>query len=86
MGLKITLTKSFAGASADQLATLNGLGLKKMWRPKIVQDTPAIRGMVFKVAHLVSQEVVAQGPKVRKRIKPRRVRVRERAAGPAKKS
>jgi large subunit ribosomal protein L30 len=38
---------------ADQRATLIGLGLNKMHRKSILNDTPAIRGMVAKVAHLV---------------------------------
>jgi large subunit ribosomal protein L30 len=37
----------------DQRATLAGLGLNKMHRKSTLQDTPAIRGMVAKVAHLV---------------------------------
>ena len=39
--------------SADQRATLIGLGLNKMHRRKILQDTPAVRGMIAKVQHLV---------------------------------
>jgi large subunit ribosomal protein L30 len=38
---------------ADQRATLIGLGLNKMHRKSTLNDTPAIRGMVAKVAHLV---------------------------------
>jgi large subunit ribosomal protein L30 len=38
---------------ADQRATLIGLGLNKMHRKSTLADTPAIRGMVAKVAHLV---------------------------------
>ncbi len=38
---------------AEQRATLVGLGLNKMHRKRTLEDTPAIRGMVAKVAHLV---------------------------------
>ena len=38
----------------DQLATLKGLGLNKMNRTRELQDTPAIRGMVAKIPHLVT--------------------------------
>ena len=38
---------------ADQRATLVGLGLNKMNRTATLQDTPAVRGMIAKVAHLV---------------------------------
>ena len=38
---------------AEQRATLVGLGLNKMHRRRTLEDTPAVRGMVAKVAHLV---------------------------------
>ena len=37
----------------EQRATLIGLGLNKMHRRRTLEDTPAVRGMVAKVAHLV---------------------------------
>lgn len=37
----------------DQRATLIGLGLNKMNKTATLQDTPAVRGMIAKVAHLV---------------------------------
>jgi large subunit ribosomal protein L30 len=37
----------------DQRATLIGLGLNKMHRRRTLEDTPAVRGMIAKVAHLV---------------------------------
>jgi large subunit ribosomal protein L30 len=37
----------------SQRATLIGLGLNKMNKTSILQDTPAVRGMIAKVAHLV---------------------------------
>ncbi|CUH50915.1 MULTISPECIES: 50S ribosomal protein L30 [Shimia] len=37
----------------DQRATLVGLGLNKMNRTRELEDTPAIRGMIRKVSHMV---------------------------------
>lgn len=37
----------------DQRATLVGLGLNKLHRVRTLEDTPAVRGMIAKVAHLV---------------------------------
>ncbi|MCB8836854.1 50S ribosomal protein L30 [Aurantimonas sp. VKM B-3413] len=38
---------------ADQRQTLVGLGLNKMHRRRTLEDTPSVRGMIAKVAHLV---------------------------------
>ena len=55
---KITVvqTHSAIGRPAEQRATLKGLGLNKIGRKASVQDTPANRGMIAKVAHLVRVE------------------------------
>ncbi len=52
---KITVeqTKSPIGRPASQRATLIGLGLNKIGRRSSLEDTPAVRGMIAKVAHLV---------------------------------
>lgn len=54
-GKTITLiqTGSPIGRTDDQLATLIGLGLNKRHRTSTLQDTPAVRGMINKVQHLV---------------------------------
>jgi len=83
MALKIQLTKSFAGASDTQMRTIRGLGLKKFGQVRILKDTPANRGMVFKVKHLVTSETVSGEAKVKPRRKPRHVRVREAARAKA---
>jgi len=44
------------GRPADQEATLKGLGLNKRHRRRTLEDTPAIRGMIRKVQHLVRVE------------------------------
>jgi large subunit ribosomal protein L30 len=46
-------TKSPIGRPAAQRATLKGLGLNKIGRRSSLEDTPAVRGMIAKVAHLV---------------------------------
>jgi large subunit ribosomal protein L30 len=56
--LKITYTKSSIGYAKDQKATVRSLGLRRLHQSVIQQDTPAIRGMAFKVRHLVTVEEV----------------------------
>ena len=51
--IKITQTGSHIGRTDDQLATLKGLGLNKRHRSRVLEDTPAVRGMINKVHHLV---------------------------------
>ena len=45
--------RSATGRTKDQHATLRGLGLGKLNRVRELEDTPAVRGMINKVAHLV---------------------------------
>ncbi len=54
--IKVTQTGSPIGRRGDQRATLIGLGLNKMRRTRELEDTPAVRGMIDKVGHLVSVE------------------------------
>ncbi len=54
--LKITQTKSASGHPKDQGATVRALGIRKMQHTVVHDDTPQIRGMVFKVRHLVTVE------------------------------
>jgi large subunit ribosomal protein L30 len=51
--LKITQVRSAIGCPKDQKATVRALGLKRMHDTVTQADTPAVRGMVFKVKHLV---------------------------------
>jgi len=51
--LKVTQIGSPIGRKKDQRATLVGLGLNKMHRTRELEDTPAVRGMIAKVQHLV---------------------------------
>ena len=54
--LKVTQVGSPIGRRHDQRETLIGLGLNKLNRTRELADTPAIRGMIDKVAHLVRVE------------------------------
>ena len=51
--IKVTQYASPIGRTKDQRATLIGLGLNKINRTRELEDTPAVRGMVDKVSHLV---------------------------------
>ena len=54
--LKVTQVRSGVGRSAQQNKTLEGLGLRGPHCTKVLEDTPAIRGMIRKVSHLVVVE------------------------------
>ncbi len=56
--VKITLTKSTIGASPKQRAVVEALGLKKLNKSVELQDTPATRGAIAKVSHLVKVEEI----------------------------
>jgi large subunit ribosomal protein L30 len=56
--LKITQVRSAIGLPKDQKATVRALGLKRMNDTVEQADTPVIRGMVFKVKHLVRVDEV----------------------------
>jgi large subunit ribosomal protein L30 len=56
--LKVTQTGSPIRRPGDQKATLVGLGLNKMNRSRVLEDTPDIRGMINKISHMVSVEEV----------------------------
>jgi len=49
----VTQVHSAAGRYANQRETLIGLGLNKIRRSSTLEDTPAVRGMIAKVRHLV---------------------------------
>ena len=51
--IKVHQTGSPIRRTKDQRATLRGLGLDRIGRTATLEDTPAIRGMIAKVAHMV---------------------------------
>lgn len=54
--LRVTWTKSGIGYSRDQRRTLRALGFRRLNQTMEHDDTPSIRGMIFKVKHLVRVE------------------------------
>jgi large subunit ribosomal protein L30 len=54
--VKVTQVGSPIGRKPGQRETLVGLGLNKLHRSRELEDTPAVRGMIRKVAHLVRVE------------------------------
>ena len=51
--IKIKLKKGIIGATKGQRASVVGLGLNKIGRERELENTPAVRGMIKKVIHLV---------------------------------
>ncbi|MCH8917189.1 MAG: 50S ribosomal protein L30 [Alphaproteobacteria bacterium] len=54
--VRVTQIKSAIRRPKDQRATLIGLGLNKINRSRELPDTPSVRGMITKVAHLIRVE------------------------------
>lgn len=61
--LKITLVKSFIGRPEAQRRVLRGMGLGKINKTVLLNDTPEIRGMIRKVIHLVAAVEVEESGK-----------------------
>jgi large subunit ribosomal protein L30 len=51
--LTVTLVKSVAGTRQSHRDTVRGLGLRRINSQRVLEDTPAVRGMINKVAYLV---------------------------------
>lgn len=62
--LKVTLKRSLISRPDTQRKTVRSLGLRKVNSTAVLPDTPAIRGQIFKVKHLVAVEEVADVAKV----------------------
>ncbi len=56
--LKVTLKHSAIGRPGNQLEQLKGLGLRRINQSRVLENTPAVRGMVKKVLHLVDVEEI----------------------------
>jgi large subunit ribosomal protein L30 len=54
--IKVTQVRSGAHRPPKQRATLLGLGLTRIGRTRTLEDTPAVRGMIRKVGHLIRVE------------------------------
>jgi large subunit ribosomal protein L30 len=57
--LKVTLKRSTIKCTKSQRETIRGLGLRKIRQSRVLEDNPAIRGMITKVNHLVEVEEIA---------------------------
>ncbi len=51
--IKVKLVKGLIGTKESHRATVRGLGLRKVNSERVLEDTPAVRGMINKVAYLV---------------------------------
>jgi large subunit ribosomal protein L30 len=80
MALKVKLVRGMSGHTEKHRATLRGLGLTRVGRERVLQDTPAIRGMIDKVGYLI------QWSETNDEFKPfgRRSRQKEQKAASAK--
>jgi large subunit ribosomal protein L30 len=56
--LKVTYTKSVIGYAHDQKRTVASMGLRRLNQSVLLPDNQAVRGMVFKVRHLVTVEEI----------------------------
>lgn len=54
--IKVTLIKSKFGRLASHKSCVTGLGLRKIGHTSILEDTPAIRGMINKIQYMVKVE------------------------------
>ena len=59
--IRVTQIKSPMGRKPVQRKTLIGLGLNRIGRVSELEDTPAVRGMITRVQHLVSMETITAG-------------------------
>ena len=57
--LKVTLRHSPIGRPSSQIEQLKGLGLRRLNQSRVLENTPAVRGMVKKVLHLLDVEEVS---------------------------
>lgn len=56
--VRVTLVKSMNGRLKAHKACLTGLGLKRMQQSRVLEDTPAVRGMINRVYYMVKIEDV----------------------------
>ena len=54
--IKISLVKSTIGSVQSQIASIKGLGLRKLNSYSILDETPEVLGMINKVKHLIRVE------------------------------
>ena len=54
--VKVTLVRSLIGTKESHRATVRGLGLRRLNSSSVLEDTPAVRGMINKVSYLLKGE------------------------------
>lgn len=59
--IRVTQRRSLIGRPQDQRRTVRALGLKRIGHSVVHDNTPSVRGMVFKVSHLVEVAGVEDG-------------------------
>ncbi len=62
MNIKISWVKSDIGYNKRQKATIAALGLRRLNHSVVLEDNPAVRGMIAKVQHMVSVEPAPAQP------------------------
>ena len=67
--LRITYSKSAIGYTVRQKATVKALGFKRLYETIEQEDTPAIRGMINRISHLLTVEEVETSPKAKSKKK-----------------
>ncbi|RJQ85170.1 MAG: 50S ribosomal protein L30 [Desulfobacteraceae bacterium] len=58
--IKVTLRRSMIGRPENHRRVLRGMGLTRMHKTVELENTPAIRGMIRKVSHMVEAEEIKQ--------------------------
>lgn len=54
--VKVTLLRSLIGTRPEHRASVHGLGLRRINHSAVLEDTPAVRGMIKKVSYLIRCE------------------------------
>ena len=54
--VKVTLLRSLIGTRPEHRASVRGLGLRRINHSAVLEDTPAVRGMIKKVSYLIRCE------------------------------
>lgn len=54
--IKVTQVRSVIGRKPDHVATIRGLGLRRIRHTVVLEDTPSVRGMINKVSYMIKVE------------------------------
>ena len=66
--LRITYSKSAIGYTVRQKATVKALGFRRLYQTIEKEDSPAIRGIINKISHLLTVEEVETGKERSKKV------------------